>query len=49
VEEAHKVLREELGLDEKKSRALVTRFDLNKDGGVSYVEFTEFYLAIEDK
>ena len=49
AEEAHQVLRDELGLDEQKSRALVAKFDLNKDGGVSYVEFAEFYLAVEEK
>ena len=39
ADEAHNVLREELGLDE----------NCNNDGSVSYMELTEFYLAVEDK
>ena len=49
VQEAHKVLQEELGLTEERSRSLVAKFDFNKDGAVSYVEFAEFYLAVEEK
>jgi Ca2+-binding EF-hand superfamily protein len=49
VEEAHTILYEELGFDKERSRAMVNRFDVNKDGVVSYVEFAEFYMAVEDR
>ena len=48
-EEAHRVLSKELGFTEERSRAMVSRFDTNKDGKVSYVEFAEFYIAVEDR
>ena len=49
VEEAHDVLHKELGFTQERSRAMVRRFDTNKDGLVSYMEFAEFYIAVEEK
>ena len=49
VDEAHKILHEELGFNHDRSRAMVNRFDTNKDGLVSYVEFAEFYIAVEER
>ena len=49
VEEAHEVLRRELGFTHDKSQAMVKKFDLNSDGMVSYIEFAEFYLAVEER
>ena len=49
VEEAHQVLHKELGFTQERSRAMVKKFDLNQDGMVSYIEFAEFYLAVEER
>ena len=49
VEEAHQVLHQELGFNEEKSKAMINRYDLNQDGRVSYLEFAEFYVAVEDR
>ncbi|ELT90122.1 hypothetical protein CAPTEDRAFT_218741 [Capitella teleta] len=49
VDEAHKVLSKEFGFSEERSRTMVRKFDLNGDGMVSYIEFTEFYLAVEER
>jgi len=49
IEEAHEVLHKELGFSPERSRAMVGRFDVNKDGLVSYMEFAEFYIAVEEK
>lgn len=48
-EEAHKVLHEELGYSQDRSRAMIDKFDSNRDGQVSYMEFAEFYVAVEEK
>ncbi len=49
MEEAHGVLHKELGFTESKSKAMVEKFDQNRDGLVSYMEFAEFYIAVEEK
>ena len=49
TEEAHRILHQELGYSLEKSMAMVHRFDLNHDGQVSYIEFAEFYIAVEEK
>lgn len=49
VEEAHRILHREMGFTEERSRAMVDRFDANKDGLVSYIEFAEFYIAVEER
>ena len=49
LDEAHNVLHKELGFTYHKSKDMVTIFDSNKDGMVSYIEFAEFYLAVEEK
>lgn len=49
MDEAHDVLHQELGFTEDRSRAMVKKFDLNNDGMVSYIEFAEFYLAVEER
>ena len=33
----------------KRSKAMVKAFDTNHDGRVSYMDFAEFYIAIEEK
>ena len=48
-DEAHNVLHKELGFTEIRSKAMVERFDRNKDGLVSYMEFAEFFIAVEEK
>ncbi len=49
IEDAHSVLREELHFTEERSKAMVKAFDINRDGNVSYMEFAEFYIAVEEK
>lgn len=49
LDEAHQVLHKELGFTYHRSQQMLNRFDTNKDGMVSYVEFSEFYLAVEEK
>ena len=49
IDEAHDVLHKELGFNKNKSLAAIERFDLNKDGQVSYIEFAEFYIAVEER
>jgi len=49
VEEAHEVLQQELGFSQARSEAMIQRFDSNNDGMVSYMEFAEFYIAVEEK
>ncbi|KAK2168878.1 hypothetical protein LSH36_13g01000 [Paralvinella palmiformis] len=48
-EEAHTILHKEFGFDKERSMAMVNRFDKNKDGLVSYIEFAEFYMAVEER
>ena len=48
-EEAHTILHKEFGFDKERSMAMVKRFDKNKDGLVSYIEFAEFYMAVEER
>ena len=48
-DEAHKVLHNELGYTEERSKSMVDKFDMNRDGQVSYMEFAEFYIAVEEK
>jgi len=48
-DEAYEVLHKILGYSKKRSDAMVERFDINKDGTVSYMEFAEFYIAVEEK
>jgi len=49
VEEAHEVLQKELGFSQARSQSMIQRFDSNNDGMVSYMEFAEFYIAVEEK
>lgn len=49
IEDAHAVLHEELGFSEERSKAMVKAFDTNHDGRVSYMDFAEFYIAVEEK
>ena len=49
IDEAHEVLHKELGFNKDKSLAAIDRFDINKDGQVSYIEFAEFYIAVEER
>ena len=49
IEDAHAVLHEELGFSEERSKAIVKAFDTNHDGRVSYMDFAEFYIAVEEK
>jgi len=48
-DEAYEVLNKDLGYSKKRSDAMVERFDINKDDTVSYMEFAEFYIAVEEK
>ena len=48
-EEAFAVLSVELGFTMDKVHALITRFDVNEDGQLSYDEFVEFYLRVRQK
>ncbi len=49
LDDAHAVLHEELRFSPERSRAMVKAFDSNQDGQVSYMEFAEFYIAVEEK
>ena len=49
VSEAHEVLHRELGFSIERSKAMVERFDANKDGLVSYIEFGDFFIAFEER
>ena len=46
VNEAHDILKKELGFTHKQSEELVKRYDKNNDGKLSYEEFIEFYSKV---
>lgn len=46
--EAHEILHRDLGFTEEMTKALVKRFDCDRDGYLSYVEFGDFYMVFEE-
>lgn len=48
-EEAHEVLKDMLGFPREKSIKLCRMCDKNNDGRLSYEEFVDFYLRVQDK
>ena len=49
MEEAHNILRKELGFSPQQSIELVRRYDKNGDGHLSYEEFVNFYEKVRSK
>ena len=49
AEEAHEILQRELAFTHDQSVKLVTRYDKNGDGQLSYEEFVKFYSKVKAK
>lgn len=48
VNEAHDVLKSELGYTESEARMLMKTYDRNGDGHLNYEEFVAFYSKVND-
>lgn len=49
MQEAHEVLKKELGFSSMQSINLVSRYDINGDDQLNYEEFVLFYAKIKPK
>ena len=49
VDEAHEILSKELAFTPQQSVQLVSKYDKNGDGQLSYEEFVKFYLNVRSQ
>ncbi len=49
LNEAQLVLARDLGFTADRTRGMVSQFDVNHDGRLSYNEFVAFYCKVEEK
>ena len=49
VDEAHDILSKELAFTTEQSEELVSKYDKNGDGYLSYEEFVRFYMNVRSR